>query len=108
MMTRLQSVISLALLASAPIWCIEVGLGAWRQGWPEHGWVGALVALGLIQAACLGASCVALIMIPKAAALDERVLDLWGGRAQPDQTGAGLNLIAQLAGLAAGAGSPYA
>ena len=104
MMTRLQSVISLALLASAPIWCIEVGLGAWRQGWPEHGWIGALVALGLIQAACLGASCVALIMIPKAAALDERVLDLWARRAEPDQTGAGLNLIAQLAGLAAGGG----
>ena len=72
----------------------------------EHGWVGALVALGLIQAACLGASCVALIMIPKAAVLDERVLTCGRGAFSAGSDRAGLNLIAQAAGLAAGGGLP--
>ena len=104
MMHRLRSVVSLALLVAAPIWLLEIGLGFWRHGWPEGGWIGALVALGLVQAITVLATIMVMLLLPSSARFDERVQRFWMRRLEPDQTGVTLGWIAWALGGMIGLG----
>ena len=102
MMQRLRSAISLALFVAAPIWLIEIGIGIGREGWPQGGWLGALVALGLIQLMMVCAVFGALVALPKGAQLDRYIERLWAQRAEPGQAGEALAFLAYALGALVG------